>query len=117
MVGIRFASSSGSIHRMENRRNMSQISKESLEKLHDLASSINIKLTFWFDEDHFETEEEILEAITYCEAGEFDTFTDQCIDNILGTIHTEFFDPPYQSSMGQLDRPMGVELDTNVSYD
>ena len=96
---------------------MSQISKESLEKLHDLASSITVKLTFWFDEDHFETEEEILEAINYCEAGEFDTFTDQCIDNILGTIHTEFFDPPYQSSMGQLDRPMGVELDTNVSYD
>ena len=42
---------------------MSQISKESMEKLQDLASSINVKLTFWFDDDHFETEEEVLELI------------------------------------------------------
>jgi len=95
---------------------MSQISKESMEKLQDLASSISVKLTFWFDEDHFETEEEVLELINYCELGEFDDFTDRCIDEILDTIHTEFFDPPYQSPMGQIERPMGVVLDTSVSY-
>jgi Fe-S-cluster formation regulator IscX/YfhJ len=95
---------------------MSQISKESMEKLQDLASSISVKLTFWFDDDHFETEEEVLELISYCELGEFDDFTDCCIDEILDTIHTEFFDPPRQSPMGQLDRPMGIMLDTSVSY-
>tara|TARA_Y100001949_G_scaffold79326_1_gene67110 strand:+ start:458 stop:748 length:291 start_codon:yes stop_codon:yes gene_type:complete len=95
---------------------MSQISKESMEKLQDLASSISVKLTFWFDDDHFETEEEVLELINYCELGEFDDFTDRCIDEILDTIHKEFFDPPYQSLMGQIDRPMGVMLDTSVSY-
>ena len=95
---------------------MSQISKESMEKLQDLASSINVKLTFWFDDDHFETEEEVLELISYCELGEFDDFTDLCIDEILETVHTEFFDPPHQSAMGQLDRPLGIMLDTSVSY-
>jgi hemerythrin len=96
---------------------MSQISKESMEKLQDLASSMSIKFTFWFDDDHFETEEEVLELINYCELGEFDDFTDLCIDEMLNTIHTEFFDPPYQSPMGQLDRPMGIMLDTSVSYE
>jgi transcriptional regulator with XRE-family HTH domain len=116
MVGIRCTSSSGGILGMEDRRNMSQISKESVEKLQDLASSIDVKLTFWFDDDYFETEEEVLELIHYCETGEFDDFTDQCIDELLSMIHTEFFDPPYQSRMGQLDRPMGIVLDTNVTY-
>ena len=96
---------------------MSQISKESMEKLQDLASSISVKLTFWFDDDHFETEEEVLELISYCELGEFDDFTDLCIDEILDTVHTEFFDPPRQSAMGQLDRPLGIMLDTSVTYE
>ncbi len=116
MVGIHCDSPTGSILRMENRRNMSQISKESIEKLQDLSTSIDVKLTFWFDDDHFETEEEVLELIHYCETGELDVFTDQCIDEITNMIHTEFFDPPHQSAMGQMDRPMGIVLDTNVTY-
>jgi hypothetical protein len=116
MVGICFTPLSGGIPRMENRRNMSQISKENIEKLQDLISRIDVKLTFWFDEDHFETDEEVLEVINYCETGEFDSFTDQCIDELLSMMHTEFFDPPHQSRIGQLDRPMGIVLDTNVTY-
>jgi len=96
---------------------MSQISKENMEKLQDLASSINVKLTFWFDDDHFETEEEVLELINYCELGEFDDFTDHCVDEIIETIHTEFFDPPQHSPMGQLNRPLGIMLDTSVTYE
>ena len=117
MVGFRLPTSNSRICRMEDWRTMSQISKESLDKLQDLASSISIKFTFWFDEDHFETEEEVLELINYCELGEFDDFTDHTVDEILNIIHTEFFDPPYQSPMGQLDRPMGIVLDTNVTYE
>ena len=64
MVGFRLPTSNSRICRMEDWRTMSQISKESLDKLQDLASSISIKFTFWFDEDHFETEEEVLELST-----------------------------------------------------
>ena len=95
---------------------MSHLSKGSMEKLQELSSEITIKFNFKFEDDMFETEEEVEEVIQYCESGEFDDFTDRCIDEILNLVHTEFFDPPWASPMGQIDRPMGVILDTNIFY-
>ncbi len=96
---------------------MSDITREGLDRLHDCATSISMKLSFWFDEDHFESDEEIQEIINFCESGEMDEFTDACIDEFLNMMHEHFFDPPYQSPLGSIDRPLGVTLDSHISYE
>jgi hypothetical protein len=96
---------------------MSDIARENLERLNDCASSISIKLSFWFDDDYFENDEEVQEIVNYCESGEMDEFTDAVVDEFLVLIHQHFFDPPYQSPMGSINRPMGITLDSHISYD
>ena len=117
MVGFLCTTTSRSIHRMENRRNMNNIEHHNLERLIDCTTSINIKITFSFDQDYFEDNEEILEIIEYCESGDMGEFTDACLDEFLATIHQEFNDPPSGHSLGSINRPLGITLDTNITYD
>ena len=96
---------------------MSEISREDFERLSDCSSSINLKLSFWFDDDHFETGEEVQEIVNFCESGEMNEFTAACVDEFLILIHEHFFNPPYQSPLGHIDRPMGITMDSHVTYD
>ena len=117
MVGFRLPASHSSIRRMENRGTMTSPSASSVERLSECMTAISLKLSFWFDQDYFETDEEIEEVIHYCESGEMDEFTDACIDEFLSMIHEHFFDPPFQSPLGNIDRPMGIILDSHITYD
>jgi|TARA_B110001454_G_C12442180_1_gene318333 hypothetical protein len=96
---------------------MSEISQHNLERLDDCLSAINLKLSFWFDQDHFETDDEIEEIIHYVESGELGEYTDACIDEFLTMMHEHFSNPPHGSPLGSLEQPMGIVLDTNVTYD
>jgi|TARA_R110000824_G_scaffold205924_1_gene390865 hypothetical protein len=96
---------------------MTSITRETLDRLEECAAAINLHLTFWFDTECFHTEEEALEILQYCEAGEFADFTDTCVDELIGLIHTEFFDPPHQSPLATIDKPVGINLDTGISYE
>jgi len=117
MVGIRRPTTHSRIRRLETGGTMTSPSAANIERLAECLTAINLKLSFWFDQDHFETDEEVEEVIHYCESGEMDEFTDTCVDEFLSMIHEHFFDPPYQSPLGHVDRPMGVTLDSNITYD
>jgi hypothetical protein len=117
MVGFRRTTTHNCIPWLENRRNMSEISQHNLERLSDCGMSINLKLSFWFDQDYFETDDEAEETIHYTESGELGEFTDACVDEFLTLIHEHFSNPPYSSPLGSIEQPMGIILDTNVTYD
>tara|TARA_B100000902_G_C27231401_1_gene875008 strand:- start:756 stop:1058 length:303 start_codon:yes stop_codon:yes gene_type:complete len=95
---------------------MSDICPESMEKLVFAGESITIKLDFWFDSDHFDDQEEVDEAISFCQTGEFAFWVQEAADALVASAMHEFTSTYSDSPVANLEKPLGITMSADITY-